>query len=622
LFICAAGNGTNNNGKGKENTESSPIFPANYTNSFWHNGTYYSGLPNLISVGSIDQWGNISPFSNYSYQYVDIFAPGGDGSYSNGDILSTVPPGVCSGTNSCTKLGHAINVFGYHFWPGTSMATPMVTGVAALIMSVDSTLTPSQIKQRILQNVDTFPLLCTSHGRLNAYKALLDGKTPVSIRAIPGVTAPKIGSRPVTAITATSQYTGTVAWNPNHSTFAANTQYTATITLAPKTGYTLLGVPSNFFTVDGVVTVANDANKGVVRAEFGLPAPQTVDIAAIRGVTAPTAGATPVSTITGTNQYTGTVSWSPAVAQGGTFAEHTSYTATIILSPKTGFGLQGVPANFFTVAGATTTSNAANSSVVTAVFPILTLFGGGNGSPGTPYLIQTRQHLANISGINTTDKLFKLANNIDMSLSGGQWIPIPSFTGSFDGQGYTISGLNNGLFAVNYGTIKNLNVNASLIINENYMGNTGMIAGENHGVIQNCTSSGTVEMFEYDNHYYAFHVGGIAGHNAGTGSIAGSANNAGFITDANAGGIAGLNSGLIDNSVNNGLMHNIPHAPPQNICWVGGIAGRNANTGRIFNSANNGEILSDRSPPFYSPGNPNRGNETAPRERVGLTESA
>jgi len=67
------------------------------------------------------------------------------------------------------------------------------------------------------------------------------------------------------------------------------------------------------------------------------------------------------------------VSWSPAVAAGGTFAAFTTYTATITLTAKTGYTLQGVTANYFTVAGARSSSNAANSGIVTAVFPRTTI---------------------------------------------------------------------------------------------------------------------------------------------------------------------------------------------------------------------------------------------------------
>jgi len=89
----------------------------------------------------------------------------------------------------------------------------------------------------------------------------------ISIKEIGGVTAPVIGAKPVTDVTPTEQYRGTVTWSPNHALFDAVTVYTATITLTARTGYTLQGVPANFFSVAGA-TATNAANSGVITAVF------------------------------------------------------------------------------------------------------------------------------------------------------------------------------------------------------------------------------------------------------------------------------------------------------------------------------------------------------------------
>ena len=83
-----------------------------------------------------------------------------------------------------------------------------------------------------------------------------------------GVTFPVIGASPATDIATNAQYTGSIAWSPNHTTFAAGTVYTATITLTPVSGYTLTGVAADFFTVAGGTEVANSANSGSVTAKF------------------------------------------------------------------------------------------------------------------------------------------------------------------------------------------------------------------------------------------------------------------------------------------------------------------------------------------------------------------
>ena len=211
----------------------------------------------------------------------------------------------------------------------------------------------------------------------------------IDIEAIPGVTVPETGATPVTTITETAQYTGNVTWSPADDPFLGSKVYTATITLTVKAGFTLTGVAENFFTVAGAVAT-NPINSGVVTAVF----PETaivIDIEAIPGVTVPVVGATPVTAITATAQYTGTVTWAPT---DNPFVVG-AYTAWITLTAKTGFTLTGVVANFFTVAGTSSpATNAADSGVVTAVFPETELkvgdsYGGGivayifqSGDPG------------------------------------------------------------------------------------------------------------------------------------------------------------------------------------------------------------------------------------------------
>jgi len=190
--------------------------------------------------------------------------------------------------------------------------------------------------------------------------------TVVNIYAIQGVTVPEKGKTPVTVITENAQYRGTVKWIDNPSVFAASTEYTAIITLTAKSGFTLKGVPADFFKVTGAISVSNTANSGVVTALFPSTDAHVINITTIQGVTTPAKGGIPVTVITECEQYSGTVTWN---GNPLTFAASTVYTAKITLTAKDGFTLQGVSANFFTVDGATSVNNAANSGDITAVFP-------------------------------------------------------------------------------------------------------------------------------------------------------------------------------------------------------------------------------------------------------------
>ena len=111
-----------------------------------------------------------------------------------------------------------------------------------------------------------------------------------------------------------------------------------------------------------------------------------INIKVISGVTAPVRGATPVTTITETEQFTGTVTWDPAIAAGGKFAANTVYYAQINITPKTGWTLEGLANNFFTVADAEEMIyDISNPGSFEAKFPkTAAASGGGGGGVVTP----------------------------------------------------------------------------------------------------------------------------------------------------------------------------------------------------------------------------------------------
>ena len=234
----------------------------------------------------------------------------------------------------------------------------------------------------------------------------------IDIRAIAGVTAPVAGATPVDSVTATAEYTGTVTWSPTASpTFAHGMTYTATITLAPQSGFTLTGITADTFTVAGATSVHNSVDSGVITAIFPATSLTTVGNFAIAGVTAPVAGATPVSTITETPEYTGTVTWSPAASP--TFSYSQVYTATITLAAKSGYTFDGVAADTFTVTGATTVHSLVNAGVVTATFPAT-----GDPSPVTDTTINNIVPVAGFAPVASVND-FQYTGSISWTSSGG-----------------------------------------------------------------------------------------------------------------------------------------------------------------------------------------------------------
>jgi formylglycine-generating enzyme required for sulfatase activity len=226
----------------------------------------------------------------------------------------------------------------------------------------------------------------------------------ITLLSIPGITAPVANATPDTDTIDTAQYTATIIWNPNHTTFQSDTVYTASLTLTPKKGYTLTGVAANSFIVDGASSVNHGAGFGSVTVTFPSTSANTITQLAIPGVTAPTVGATPVTATINTDQYSATISWSP---NHTVFANSTIYTATLNISPKGDYSLSGLAANSFTVAGASV-SHGANSGTVVASFPstpattisLLAIPGiaaPATGATPTTNTIDTAQYTATIS---------------------------------------------------------------------------------------------------------------------------------------------------------------------------------------------------------------------------------
>ncbi|MCL7424637.1 S8 family serine peptidase [Streptomyces sp. YS415] len=105
---------------------------------------------NVISVAAADRQGNRSYYSNYG-TVVDIAAPGGEtNSVTTNGILSTLNAGAQGpGAES------------YEYYQGTSMAAPHIAGLAALMKSKNSALTPAQIESAIKTNARALPGTCS-----------------------------------------------------------------------------------------------------------------------------------------------------------------------------------------------------------------------------------------------------------------------------------------------------------------------------------------------------------------------------------------------------------------------------------------------------------------------------
>lgn len=136
VFTAAAGNHSGNN-------DETPSYPASYN------------VPNVISVAAVDNRGSLAYFSCFGRQSVHVAAPGVN-------IFSSIPSG-------------------YDSWSGTSMATPHVTGVVALLLSQEPNLTPEEVRNRLVKTSKPLAGLkgkVASNGLIDAYFALTNQQAP------------------------------------------------------------------------------------------------------------------------------------------------------------------------------------------------------------------------------------------------------------------------------------------------------------------------------------------------------------------------------------------------------------------------------------------------------------
>ena len=224
----------------------------------------------------------------------------------------------------------------------------------------------------------------------------------------------------------------------------------------------------------------------------------------------------------------------------------------------------------------------------------------GSGTEDDPYIIPDLETLEFYRDmINAgSDSKYNSANYIltaDIELNGSEtnkWTPIGSdkdhaFTGTFDGDGYTISGLYINGDASTYGvaglfgsvgeggTVENLNVEGSVTVSDgdDEFSVVGGVVGSSSGTVSSCNSSVKVS---------GGAAGGVVGINRGTVS---NCTNTGNVTGTTsyfyAGGVVGSNEGTVENCYNTGKVSGSGFS-------AGGVVGDNSGT--VSNCYNTGGV--------------------------------
>ena len=198
----------------------------------------------------------------------------------------------------------------------------------------------------------------------------------------------------------------------------------------------------------------------------------------------------------------------------------------------------------------------------------------GDGTSANPYKISSIDDLNLIQA--NQGAYYRLTKNI--STDGRTNFSASYFSGTLDGAGFTITGLQKPLIQQNAGTIKDLNIVADFDYDSHDI--HGVVAQYNTGKIQDCKVTGTITGHMGSTSSMSHPAfGGIVGENEVAGTISGCSSGADIsismtATDSYVGGIAGVNIGTIEKCVAGGNLSVTQANGNSYQVYLGGIAGR------------------------------------------------
>jgi serine protease len=219
----------------------------------------------VITVAATNRSGGRASYSNYG-TIVDVAAPGGD---SGAAILSTL--------NAGTKAPGADSYAGYM---GTSMATPHVAGVVALMLAKNAALTPDDVEARLKSSARAFPASCSGCGAgiVNA-SAAVDAATGGGTTAGPTVSEAESNNTLATANSVTT--TGTTV----NGTMASTSDTDYFVVQVPA-GKTLSAVMTPNASSDYDLYIYNNAGTQLALSENGAGAADSASSANTGSTTA------------------------------------------------------------------------------------------------------------------------------------------------------------------------------------------------------------------------------------------------------------------------------------------------------------------------------------------------
>jgi serine protease len=169
----------------------------------------------VVAVAATGRTGGRASYSNYG-TLIDVAAPGGDGSSG---VLSTLNTGTGAPASDS-----------YASYQGTSMATPHVAGVAALMLALNTNLTPDEIESKLKSTARAFPATCSGCGT-----GIVDATAAVASATSGG------GGTPATTLAESESNNTTGTADP---VTASNTTVTGNLATSSDTDYFLVNLPA------------------------------------------------------------------------------------------------------------------------------------------------------------------------------------------------------------------------------------------------------------------------------------------------------------------------------------------------------------------------------------------
>ena len=201
-----------------------------------------------------------------------------------------------------------------------------------------------------------------------------------------------------------------------------------------------------------------------------------------------------------------------------------------------------------------------NRLVILLIFALLLSLAAPVGAAGSRITIRTPEDLVELSRRCSLDSWSRgktVVLSADLDLSDVEFSSIPTFGGTFDGQGYTISGLTitgsgnvRGLFRYlqSGGVVQNVSLEVTIEPTD-LQDSLGGLVGNNRGSVRNCTVTGSIQG--------ETNIGGIIGVNESSGKIINSTFSGSVTGEHYVGGIAGQNLGSILQCVNQGKINTV-----------------------------------------------------------------